>query len=122
MASEHTDTLSFHFPTDPGARAAYSSNPWFTEGADAPHPIRAVADSLLAQPEIAEALELVYLNSALSVAAEESEPSAESRIDAGLALDGLNLMMEYLDQDSALRREITAQYTGLADNFLPKDA
>lgn len=61
---------------DPSARVAYSDHPYLDpfdvnfdekrEQAFTPHPIQRSADSLLARPEVAEALEQIYIDGASS--------------------------------------------------------
>src|SRR3982750_164763 len=78
---------------DPLARVAYSGSPSnhdpnYLETARMPHPIHRVNDSILARPEIAEALEQIQLSRDLVEGRTgEQNGSAPAAVDAELALD-----------------------------------
>lgn len=87
---------------DPLARAAYSGNPGFIEGADIANPITCDKKSLLAQPEIAEGLEAIYLAQTGELDTLDLE-GAETEImplDFGLAKGGLTAIRKTIQEDS----------------------
>jgi hypothetical protein len=82
-------------------RAAYSGNPGFTDGAEKPHPIYCAKNSLLAKPDIAEALEQVFLDGTPP----REQFALEKPVDIELALHGLTWLKKNLDTDSILRHD-----------------
>lgn len=110
---------------DPFARVAYSSNPrppksmpsgsGFNEmddqarvGAHTPHPIHEAKDSLLARPDIAEALEQIYLDT-VSSPDDSNETGHTDKdgmhpVDVSLALDGLQWLKKHPYQDARGKR------------------
>ncbi len=90
---------------DPPARAAYSGNPGFTDGADTLAVAEQPHDSILARPEIAEALEQVYLSEHPGTAESGGQP-----VRTELAVPGLAWLREHLDKGSPVLRTVKRQY------------
>lgn len=93
---------------DPAARAAYSGNFGFTAGAAAVHPIRSAAQSLLARPEIAEALEYLAVEGITTSAPIPAETGDDAfpPVDTTLALDGLAWLRKNLSEAPDLRVDV----------------
>jgi hypothetical protein len=95
-------------------RARFSGQPGFTLGTETPHPITSAEQSLLAQPEIAEALEAVYLET--SVCTNGNRQNGHQPLDMSLALSGLvRLKSELKPNDDArlLRRNVADATRGV---------
>jgi hypothetical protein len=86
---------------DPSARAAYSGNPGFTEGVEYSHPISCENKSLLAQPDIAEGMEAMYLAEAGQLeAASEPDIATVAPLDFELARSGLTTIRKTIKDES----------------------
>lgn len=85
------------YPMD---RARYSANPAFKEGADQPHPIDTLGKSLLARPEVAEALEAVFITGLYETGSEPAAEINDNPIDHKLARTGLKWLRNELGEDS----------------------
>jgi hypothetical protein len=84
---------------DPAARAAYSSNPGFVKGAEETYD---AADSILARPEIAEALEQIHLD-------RERKAATEFPVNPEVAIPGLQWLSEHFPKKSLQRRAANRQ-------------
>ena len=101
------------WPEDPTARAAYSANPGFMDGAEVSMP--PASASLLARPEIAEALEQAHLDW------NRRAKPGDVPVDLDLAVPGLEWLKENLAKESPLTRPVNRQYGILGEQKARRD-